>query len=283
VKPAQKRKLVEFLIICFKIGKRRACELIRLNRSTMYYQSQAKDQSALTIRLRDLAASRVRYGYRRLHVLLQREGWKVNSKRVYRIYVQEGLSLRLKKNGGKKRIAAARVPCPPATAPNERWSMDFMSDRLSDGRRFRVLTLVDNFSRVSPALEAGISLSGKFVASVLERLAAKGLKPKTIHVDNGPEFVSRALDDWAHRNGVKLDFSRPGKPTDNPFIESFNGRLRVECLDQNWYNSIEEARSGLEAFRIDHNQVRPHTALGMKTPDQFVAEWEAAKDQTLGS
>jgi len=260
-------------VVGFKIGRQRACRLVRLNRSTYYFKSQAKDQSALRIRLKDLAASRVRYGYRRLHVLLQREGWKVNHKRVHRIYVQEGLSLRLKKS--KKRTAMARVPCPPASAPNERWSMDFVSDRLADGRRFRVLTLVDNFSRVSPALEAGFSISGKQVAAVLDRLASNGTKPQTIHVDNGPEFVSRALDEWAHKNGVKLDFSRPGRPTDNPFIEAFNGRLRTECLDQSWFTSLEEAKKKLEAFRNEHNEDRPHTALTMKTPTEFIKEWLA--------
>jgi putative transposase len=253
------------------IGKRRACQLVRLNRSSYYYESQAKDQTPLKVRLRDLAAARVRYGYRRLHVLLQREGWRVHHKRVYRIYVQEGLSLRQKRS--KKRVAVARVPCPPAAAPNERWSMDFMTDRLADGRRFRVLTLVDNFSRVSPALQAGFSISGKHVAAVLDQLAASGVKPKIIHVDNGPEFVSRALDDWAHRNGVKLDYSRPGRPTDNPFIEAFNGRLRAECLDQSWFASLEEAKDGLERFRREHNTERPHTALDMKMPEQYVAEW----------
>lgn len=263
---------MDYLIAGYRIAKRRACQLAGLNRATYYYESRAKDQTALKMRLKDLASSRVRYGYRRLHVLLQREGWQINHKRVYRIYRQEGLSLRLKKS--KKRVSVARVPLPPAAAPNERWSMDFMSDRLADGRRFRVLTLVDNFSRVSPALEAGFSLSGKHVAVVLDLLAVSGVKPAVIHVDNGPEFVSRSLDDWAHRNGVKLDFSRPGKPTDNPFIEAFNGRLRAEFLDQHWFASIEEARAGLEAFRMDHNQHRPHSALRMMTPEKYVEEWQ---------
>lgn len=264
---------MDFLVVGYKIARRHACQLVRLNRSSYYYQSQARDQSALTIRLKDLASARVRYGYRRLHVLLQREGWRINHKRVYRLYRQQGLSLRLKKP--KKRVSAIRVPLPAVTAPNACWSMDFMSDRLADGRRFRVLTLVDNFSRVSPALEAGFSLSGKHVVAVLERLAASGEKPGVLHVDNGPEFISRALDDWAHRNGVQLDFSRPGRPTDNPFIEAFNGRLRSECLDQHWFACLEEAKTCLEAFRIDHNRSRPHTALDMKTPEQYVAEWQA--------
>ena len=138
-----------------------------------------------------------------------------------------------------------------------------------------MLTLVVNFSRVSPALEAGFSLTGRHVAAVLVRLAACGVKPKVLHVDNGPEFVSRTLDDWAHSNGLKLDFSRPGKPTDNPFIEAFNGRLRVECLNQFWFASIEEVREKLATFRKEHNQERPHTALGMKTPEQFTKDWRS--------
>jgi putative transposase len=278
VKPAQKRTLVEFLQVGFQIGRRKACALVRLNRSTAYYRSRAKDQSALKIRLRDLAASRVRYGYRRLHVLLLREGWQINHKRVYRIYQQEGLSLRLKRP--KKRVSAARVPCPPANAPNERWSMDFMTDRLADGRRFRVLTLVDNFSRVSPAVEVDFSLTGEKVVSVLSRLAEAGSTPKILHVDNGPEFVSKALDAWAHKNGVHLEFSRPGKPTDNPFIESFNGKLRTECLHQNWFASLGEAKEKLEQHRKEYNTNRPHTALGYKTPEQHLRTWQTSQQQT---
>lgn len=278
MKPAQKKTLVDFLRVGYKIGKRKACQLIGLNRATYYYESQTKDQTALKIRLRDLAASRVRYGYRRLHVLLQREGWKINHKRVYRIYQQEGLSLRLKR--AKKRVSVARVPTPPANAPNEQWSMDFMADALADGRRFRVLTLVDNFSRVSPALEVDFSLPGEKVVAVLDQLAAAGKKPKVLHVDNGPEFISKALDAWAHRNGVHLDFSRPGKPTDNPFIESFNGKLRTECLEQNWFASLNEAKERLEAHRKEYNTERPHTALQYLTPEQYLKNWQTKQVQT---
>jgi len=182
-----------------EIGIRRACGLVRQNRSTNYYESQAKDQTALRIRLRDLAASRVRYGYRRLHILLRREGWEangqpINHKRVYRLYKLDGLEIRTKK--AKKRVSRARVVVPAATAPNERWSMDFVADRLFDGRRFRMLTLVDHFSRVSPAIEADFSLTGQRVVSVLDRLAQAQQVPKEIFVDNGPEFISRALDEW---------------------------------------------------------------------------------------
>ena len=175
----------------------------------MKYKSRKDPQHALRIRLRDLAASRVRYGYRRLHVLLRREGWIINLKRVRRLYNLEGLSLRLKKP--KKRVSALRIVPPPAQQPNERWSMDFMSDALHDGRRFRVFTIVDNFSRVSPALEVDFSLTGKRVVKVLERLKWTHGLPSVIHCDNGSEFISKVVDDWAHRNGVKLDFSRPAQ------------------------------------------------------------------------
>lgn len=249
----------------------------------MRYQNRADQQLALRLRLKDLAAARVRWGYRRLHVLLGREGWKVNHKRVYRLYKQEGLELRLKTR--KKRVALPRVPCPPATAPNERWSLDFVSDRLADGRAFRVLTLVDNVSRVSPALEADFSLSGKRVTQVLDRAAALYGLPKALCIDNGPEFSGRELDAWAYRKGVKLCFSRPGKPTqppkvasaDNAFVESFNGKLRDECLNTHWFETLDEAKSNLEDWRKEYNTERPHTSLGLKTPAEFAATWRPSE------
>jgi len=270
--------LVDFLKVGYKIGTRKACELIRLNRATYYYRSQAKDQAALKMRIRDLAASRVRYGYRRLPVLLLREGWKVNPKRVHRLYKEQGLSLRNKK--AKKRISTSRVVGPPATASNQRWSMDFRTDRLVDGRRYRVLTLVDHFSKVSPALEAELSFAGKQVVAVLERVTATSGLPKELYVDNGPEFISKALDAWAHKKGVKLCFSRAGKPTDNAFIESFNGKLRTECLDQNGFASLAEAKAKLNAHRKEYNQERPHSALDFQTPDQFLKNWQTENEQT---
>ena len=198
-------------------------------RSSCRYRSVAADQTVLRLRLRDLAATRVRYGYRRLHVLLRREGWQVNHKRVYRLYREEGLGIRVKRR--KKLASAPRVLPPPARRPHERWSLDFLADSLVDGRRFRVLTIVDNVSRVSPAIEVGVSLTGERVVAVLERLQADRGTPERIAIDNGPEFISKALDAWAYRNGVQLEFSRPGKPTDNAFAESFNGRFRDECLE----------------------------------------------------
>lgn len=199
----------------------------------------------------------------------------MNHKRVYRLYRQEGLSLRLKTR--KKRVSGLRPLKVEAQAPNEHLSMDFMSDRLADGRRFRVLTLVDNFSRVSPALEADSSLTGDRVVQVLERVAMQqGAYPKVISVDNGPEFVSKALDAWAHRNGVKLLFSRLGTPMDNAYVESFNGRLRDECLNQHWFASLTEARQVLESWRIEYNTERPHSSLGDRTPAENLARLYAS-------
>ncbi len=227
------------------------------------------------MRLKDLAAVRVRYGYRRLHVLLVREGWAINHKRVYRLYRQAGLSLRLKTK--QKRASEARVSRPSALAPLECWSMDFVADRLADGRQIRMLTLVDNFSRVSPAIEVDFSLTGKRVVEVLERLKTRCGLPKVIKVDNGSEFISKAMDEWAYRNGVKLEFSRPGKPTDNAFIESFNGRLRQECLQQNWFTSLGDAKEIIEDWREDYNQHRPHSSLKQQTPSEFMAHWQQTR------
>ncbi len=226
-----------------------------MQRSSYYYRQHRDPQVELRVRLKDLAGARVRYGYRRLHVLLVREGWQINHKRVYRLYKLEGLSLRLKTK--KKRTSEPRVPSPQASTPNECWSMDFVADRLSDGRSIRMLTLVDNFSRISPAIEVDFSLTGKRVVEVLERLKLNYGLPKTIKVDNGSEFISKAMDEWAHRNNVKLDFSCPGKPTDNAFIESFNGRLRQECLQQNWFTSLDDSKQIVETWRVDYNQERP--------------------------
>jgi len=226
---------VQFFRSSFQVSERRACRVAGVPRTTTRYRSRARDQSALRQRIKELAAVRVRYGYRRLHILLRREGWRVNAKRVYRLYREEGLSLRLKRP--KKRVSVPQVTPSPAERPNERWSIDFLRDSLADGRPFRVFTIVDNVSKVSPAIEAAFSITGAHVVAVLDRLKATVGLPKRLAVDNGPEFISKALDAWAYRNGVTLEFSRPGKPTDNAYVESFNGHFRAECLDQHWFAS----------------------------------------------
>ena len=215
-------------MVRYGASERRSCRVLRMARSTQRYQSVADEQATLRIRIRDLAHARVSYGYRRIHIMLQREGWKVNHKRVYRLYKMEGLMMRPKKP--RRHVASRnRIERPKATVPNETWSMDFVSDELYDGRRIRLFTLVDNFTRESLAIEVDRSLGAGRVVEVLQRVAASRGLPTSIRVDNGTEFTSKRLDQWAYLNGVELDFIRPGKPTENAFIESFNGRLRQDA------------------------------------------------------
>jgi putative transposase len=246
---------------------RRACALVVLNRSTFQYRHRGDNDDRLRSRLRELAAERRRFGSPRLHTMLRREGLVINHKRTERIYREEKLSLRIRKR--KRRASGLRMEMPRAQGINERWSMDFVSDSLFHGRKFRALTILDDYSRESPAIEVDTSLSGLRVARVLDRLAqARGL-PGIITVDNGPEFAGKALDEWAYRNGVKLNFIRPGKPVENAFIESFNGRFRDECLNEHWFSSLHEAREIIETWRQDYNQFRPHSSLGNLTPQEY--------------
>lgn len=266
------------LELCYEVSQRRGCQVLEFSRSSYRYRSIADEQAALRIRLRDLAYARVSYGYRRLHVLLQREGWQVNHKRIYRLYKQEGLIMRPKKPR-RHATACRRMERTVATVPDEGWSMDFMSDELYNGRRIRLLTLVDNFTRESLAIEVDKHLGGHRVVEVLMRLSVERSLPKTIRVDNGPEFISKVLDQWAYLNGVVLDFSRPGKPTDNAFIEAFNGRFRQECLNENWFLSLEDAREKVEVWRKEYNRYRPHGALGNLTPVEFAGQERLSKTQ----
>ena len=225
-------------------------------------------QAALRMRIREIAATRVRYGYKRIHVLLRREGWKVNHKRVHRLYREEGLNLRRKRPARLKRAAQRRVRAQPWSI-NESWSMDFVADALFNGRRFRALTVVDNFSRECLGIKVDQSIKGSHVAELMDEIVMKQGTPKSIRLDNGPEFVSKALDQWAYQHRIELDYSRPGKPTDNALIESFNGSFRDECLNVNWFLSLEDARDKIEAWRQDYNEFRPHSSLGNLTPDEF--------------
>jgi putative transposase len=200
--------------------------------------------------------------------LLRRQGLIINHKKVERIYREEGLSLRKRKR--KKIAAQTRLILSLAQRPNERWSMDFVSDGLVTGRRFRALTIVDDFSRECPAIEVDTSLGGARVVQVLERLAELRGLPEMITVDNGPEFISRALDEWAYRWGLKLNYIRPGKPIENAYAESFNGRLRDECLNENWFLSLKHAREVIEAWRKDYNEARPHGSLEGLTPQEYL-------------
>ena len=250
------------------MSERRACGVLCFRRSSHRYRSMADEQAALRMRLRDLAAARVSYGYRRLYVLLRREGWAVNHKRVYRLYREEGLKIRPKRP--RRHVSSRRREIRvTATRRDERWSMNFMSDELFDGQRIRVLTIVDHFTRESPAVAVDVSIKGHQVVSVMADLALRGRVPQIISVDNGSEFISKALDQWAYLNGVELDFSRPGKPTDNAMIESFNARMRAECLNENWFLSLDDARDKIEGWRDHYNTERPHGALGDLSPKEF--------------
>jgi putative transposase len=238
----------------------------------MRYRSTPRtDEPGLRLRLRELAAERRRFGYRRLHVLLRREGVSVNHKRVERLYRDEGLTVRRR---GRKRVAAAvRAPLLPPTGPNEQWSLDFVSDALSWGRRIRLLAVVDTVTREALAIEVDTSLPGERVVRVLERIAAERGVPGAIVLDNGPELTGRALDQWAYARGVQLRFIAPGKPIQNAFAESFVGRLRDECLNEHWFLGLSDARRTVEAWRQDYNAVRPHSALGYQTPSEARRTW----------
>jgi putative transposase len=261
--------MTEYLKASYQVSERKTCNALGFARSSHRYKSTADRQEFLRIRLRDLAAVRVNYGYRRLHILLTREGWQVNHKRVYRLYTEEGLTMRTKRPKRRFVSSTIRKEKLDVQSANECWSMDFVADQLVDGRRFRVLTIVDNFTRESLALYAGQSIKSDDVVNVLDELISHRGKPKRIQVDNGSEFTSRSMDLWAYLNKVKLDFSRPGKPTDNPFIESFNGKFRAECLNENWFLSLGEARDKIEQWRDDYNHHRPHSSLGNLSPMEF--------------
>jgi putative transposase len=274
LRPDQQRVLVGEVRASYCVSERRACGVLLAARATVRYQSVADDRAELRIRLRDLAAARVRYGYRRLHVLLKREGYSANHKLVYRLYVEEGLGIR-RRSPRRRKSVQIRPERSLAQRTNESWSMDFMSDQLFNGQRFRLLTLVDNFSRESLAVEVGQRLTGDDVVRALERVSGARGAPETIRVDNGPEFISRSLDLWAYWNGVKLAFSRPGKPTDNALIESFNGKLRQECLNQHWFLSLADAQAKVDSWRRDYNHDRPHSALGNQTPREYATSARA--------
>jgi putative transposase len=268
MKPARRREVVDQVRATWQVSIRRACSVLRAERSSYHYKGKRRPQAVLMKRIKEIAETRVRYGYRRIHVLLRREGWRVNAKRVWRLYREMGLQLRNKTP--KRRVQAKlREGRSGATAANEVWAMDFVHDQLFDGRKIRALTIVDTFTRLSPAIDVRQNYRGADVVATLERAAADAGLPKTIRVDNGPEFISKELDLWAFIRGVTLDFSRPGKPTDNAYIESFNGKFRTECLNTNWFLSLDEAREKCEAWRRDYNDVRPHSSIGGKTPREL--------------
>lgn len=250
-------RCVELAKFCLFVGK------------SWYYQpSGRRDDQALRMRIKDIAASRVRYGVERIYLLLRREGWKDNHKRVYRIYCEEGLNLRTKRPKRNK-ATAHRQPTASASRIDECWCMDFVADQLFDGQKFRALTVVDMYSRNCPLIYVAQSIKGQDVVAQLRGL---NRRPERIKVDNGSEFISRTLDKWAYEQGVILEFSRPGKPTDNAYIESFNRSFRDECLNVNWFLSLEDASQKSEVWRRDYNQFRPHSSLEGLTPNEFIEQ-----------
>ena len=256
----------------FGCSQRQALRVVRMSASTYLYVSRRKDESVLKARIKEITDTRVHYGYRRVHVMLRREGHMDNVKRVYRLYREEGLSLRLKRPKRNK-AAQLRQPKQLATAITEIWRMDFVSDALFDGRKLRMLTVVDLFSRECLAIDVGQSLKGEDVVRVLSAITQERGLPRTIKTDNGSEFISKVMDKWAYERGIEMDFSRPGKPTDNATVESFNGRLRQECLNANWFMSLNDAQIKIEAWRKDYNESRPHSALDWATPAGFARRY----------
>jgi putative transposase len=258
------------------LSQRRVARLIPIERMTLRYTHHRDPQEALRVRLRELAGSRVRYGYRRLTVLLKREGWPVNAKRIYRLYLEEGLIVRTQKR--RERAQRQRVPLGQAVRPNQKWSMDFVVQRLPDGRWIRVLTVVDQFTRECLTLSADNALSGEKVATALDKIVVLRSTPESITVDNGAEFASKAMDLWAYKNGVHLDFIRPGKPVENGYIESFNGKLRDECLNVEIFFTLGDARRKLDLWRRDYDHHRPHSRWPIRPRQSLLPRCSGGKD-----
>lgn len=278
VKPRARKAAAIYAQNKFPISERRACRLFRLSRTVSRYSKKRSNDPKLVARLKALAELRRRFGAKRLHTLLRREGFHVNLKKLKRIYREENLLLKQRKKNKIK--STVRVPLEKPRGPNQRWCMDFVSDQLGPtGRRFRVLTVVDIFTRECVALFADFSIPGIAVARVLELAAInRGKLPESIVIDNGSEFTGKAMDQWAHENNIKLDFIRPGKPIENAFIESFNGKFRDECLNEHWFLSLEDIRRTIEEWRIDYNENRPHTSLGNLTPREFADQLTTQQD-----
>lgn len=288
VAPAAKRQAVAHLVASHEVSERRACAVLQVDRSMVRYRSRRVCDAVHRRRIRELAGERRRFGYRRLLILLRREGVAMNHKRFRRLYREEGLQVR--KRGGRKRALGTRAPMELPTGPNVRWSMDFVSDSLTDGRRFRVFAVVDDFSRECLGLIADTSLSGARVARELDAIIARRrAKPAVCVSDNGTEFTSMAILKWSQERRVGWHYIAPGKPHQNAFAESFNGRLRDECLNETAFSSLQEAHSVLADWRADYNRVRPHSALANQTPEEFrmkhfalAAPADAGQDFTLG-
>ena len=265
--PAAHREAAQYLRSTHEMSERRACRLVGADRTSVRYQATRPDDDALRERLKALTQERRRFGYRRLHVLLRREGQVVNRKKVQRLYREERLMVR--RRGGRKRAIGTRRPIETPLAANQRWSLDFVSDQITDGRRFRILTVIDNCTRECLALVADTSLSGRRVARELDAIIARRGRPDMIVSDNGTEYTSNAILGWAEETGVDWHYIAPGKPQQNGYNESFNGRLRDELLNETLFRSLPQARLVLEDWRRDYNERRPHSKLGWLTPQDY--------------
>ena len=252
------------------MSERQACKLLALDRASCRYASTKQSDATIRERIRFLAAEWKRYGYRRIHLLLQREGITVNHKKVYRIYVNEELQVRKRKR--KKLTGRRRKPEPVQCRENQRWAMDFVSDSTASGQKFRVLTVIDAWTREALACEVDTSLTGQRVVRVLNRIAMERGFPQEILTDNGPEFAGQAVSLWTIPHQINHHFIQPGKPSQNGHSESFNGKFRDECLNENWFRSVPEARQKIEAWRWQYNHLRPHSSLQNKTPNEFAKE-----------
>ena len=277
VGPALKGQVAHYVVQSYQVSQRRACRLVRQHRGILFYRSRKDPRIGLRSRMREIAQTRVRYGYRRIYVLLRREGWTSGKNLIYRLYCEEQLQLRSKRPRRRK-MSVARRERPRARQPNDVWAMDFVADQLVNGKRFRALTIVDVFSREALAIPVGQRLGADDVVNALNRLVAQRRAPKAIFADNGSEFTGRLLDLWAYHHKVQLDFSRPGKPTDNGFVESFNGSLRDECLNVNWFESLDEVSAIIEAWRVEYNESRPHMALDGLAPGEFARRQKQLDD-----
>jgi putative transposase len=254
----------------FGLSQRRVCHILTLDRNTLRYRSRRQEDAALRARIREIAEQKRRYGAPRIYVRLRREGWRVNHKKVERIYYRdEGLSLR-RRQRRKKAAAVPRVALPKPTQPGRCYAMDFVHDRLVRGRQFKCLTMTDLYSKEVPVIEVDVSIGGARVCRILDRLFLTRPLPDTLILDNGPEFAGTALDAWAVQHGVHLHFIQPGKPVQNAFIESFNGKFRDECLNEHWFLTLQEAQLVIEAWRREYNEERPHSAIGNLTPMEFI-------------
>jgi putative transposase len=272
VDPAKQRDMAVYVRDTYQVSERRVCRVFDFPRSTVRYKRCPDRNKEVMERILYWAGKKVRYGSPRIHVMLLREGYRINHKRTERLYRQSGLSLRRRKR--RKYRSETRVPLHTPTRRMEILSMDFVADRTCEGHRIRCLTLTDMFTRECHAIAVDSSMTGQKVVQVLERLKMMDGAPDIITTDNGSEFICIALDKWAYFNNVKLSFSRPGKPTDNPYIESFNGKFRDECLEMHWFLSLEQAKKLIEEWRIEYNEERPHSSINDLTPKEFAKRQE---------